>query len=233
MPLATYRNRRTGAARLMAKAFERKVPLLLIGCDEHHLRVHRQDPWFDYYTGCAEPESALLIDPNTSDRDTLFLDPGDPARVIWDGPRLGPDAKARSAHGVHAVASSKELDAYVIAAAKRAGKRIAMCTREREPGFQASAFAAWSKKLKGIEVLNAEPHLVHQRMYKDKDEVAWFRKAIALTREGLLATLPRIPRLRNEAEVASELIMHYRKAAYGPLAFPPIVGSAVARAPRH
>ncbi|HYE05867.1 MAG TPA: Xaa-Pro peptidase family protein [Planctomycetota bacterium] len=233
LPLATYRSRRAKAARLLAKAFGRPVPLLLIGNDEGRLRRDRQDPWFDYYSGCLEPDAALIVDPTRDPRDTLFLDPGDPKRVIWDGPRLGPGAQAKRAHGVQAVASAHDLEARVLAAAKRAKHRIAMCTREREPGAQAEAFARWKKKLRGIEVLNAEPHLVHQRMYKDADEVALHRQAIEITRKGLAATLPRIPKLANEAEVASELTMHYRKHAYGPLAFPPIVGSAVDGATLH
>jgi len=233
LPLATYQKRRARAAALLRKAFEQPVPLLLIGCDEHRLRSFRQDPWFDYYTGCAEPEAAVLIDPTKAPRDTLFLDQGDPKRVIWDGHRLGPDATARRVHGVHAVAAKDELEKRIIAAAKRAGNRIAMCTREREPGFQAEAFALWKKTLRGIEVLNAETHLVHQRMYKDADEVAWHRKAIAITRAGLLKVLPRIPSFKNEAEIASALTMHYRSVAYGPLAFPPIVGSAVNGATLH
>lgn len=233
LPLATYRRRRAAAAKLLARAFERRVPLLLAGCDEDTLRRVRQDPWFDYYCGCAEPAAALLIDPTRAPHDTLFLDPGDPKRVVWDGPRLGPDETARRAHGVAAVASHEELEKRVLAAAKRAGGRLAMCTREREPGWQAAQFAVWRKKLRGIELLDAEPVLIRQRMIKDADEVAWFRRAIDITRKGLLAVLPRIPRLRNEAEVASELTMHYRKAAYGPLAFPPIVGSAVHGATLH
>ena len=233
LPLATYRRRRAGAAKLLRALGDAPLPLLLIGADEHRLRAVRQDQWFDYYSGCAEPEAALLVDPTGGPRDTLFLDAGDPKRVIWDGPRLGPDARARGAHGVHAVAARATLEARVIAAAKRAGNRLAMCTREREPGFQAEQFALWKKKLKGITLVNAEPQLVNQRMFKDADEVAWLRRAIAITRSGLLATLPRIPRLKNEAEVASELVMHYRKAAYGPLAFPPIVGSAVGGATLH
>ena len=233
LPLATYRRRRAGAAKLLRALGDEPLPLLLIGCDEHRLRNVRQDPWFDYYTGCQEPEAALLVDPTGGPRDTLFLDAGDPKRVIWDGPRLGPDARARRAHGVHATAPRATLEARAIAAAKRAGGRLAMCTREREPGFQAEQFAVWKKKLKGITLVNAEPALVNQRMFKDADEVAWHRRAIAITRAGLLATLPRIPRLKNEAEVAAELVMHYRKVAYGPLAFPPIVGSAVGGATLH
>ena len=234
LPLTTYRRRRTQAAKLIAQQCDHSVPLLLIGCDEHRLRTARQDTWFDYYSGCAEPESALLIDPHAKNgRDTLFLNSGDPKRIVWDGKRLGPDDFARRTHGVHAVAAHDQLTARIHAAAQQAGHRIAMLTREREPGFQAEQFALWKKKLRGIKVINVEPSLVHQRMYKDADEIVWHRKAIDITRRGLLATLPRIPKLRTESEVASELTMHYRKVAYGPLAFPPIVGSGVAGATLH
>jgi Xaa-Pro aminopeptidase len=234
LPLATYRHRRGQAIKLIAQQCDRSAPLLLIGCDENRLRTTRQDPWFDYYSGCAEPEAALLIDPHAhSGRDTLFLNAGDPKRIVWDGKRLGPNEEARRAHGVHKVSAHTDLIAVIHGAAKRAGHRIAMLSREREPGFQSEQFAFWKRKLRGIEVINVEPSLVHQRMYKDADEIAWHRKAIDITRRGLLATLPRIPKLKTESEVACELTMHYRKIAYGPLAFPPIVGSGAAGATLH
>lgn len=227
LPLATYRRRRAQALRILQSAFGERVPLLLIGSDELALRRDRQDPWFDYFSGCAEPDAALLLDPASRPADTLFLDPGDPGRVIWDGPRLGPDARARRAHGVGAVAARERLDDAVALALHRSGGLLAMCHRSREPGAQAAAFERWKAKLGSrATLLNAETHLAELRLIKDADEVAWHRKAIALTAAGLKQVLPQIPRLSNEAEVASLLTMHYRSAAYGPLAFPPIVGSA-------
>lgn len=227
LPLATYRRRRREAARRLTANFGERVPLLLVGCDETCLRRDRQDPWFDYFAGCHEPDAALLIDPAQAPHDTLFLDPGNPARVIWDGARLGPDAKARRAHGVDAVATREALEDAVALAVHRSGGLLAMCHRSKEPGVQAQQFEAWKSKL-GMRatILNAEPVLQLMRMIKDADEVAWHRKAIAITAAGLKSVLPLIPRLGSEAEVASLLTRHYRTPAYGPLAFPPIVGSA-------
>ncbi|MEK7414659.1 MAG: aminopeptidase P N-terminal domain-containing protein, partial [Planctomycetota bacterium] len=129
LPLTTYRRRRSEALRRLATAFAQPVPLLLIGCDETTLRRDRQDPWFDYYAGCHEPDAALLLDPSRSPKETLFLDPGDPARVVWDGPRLGPDARARRSHGVAAVAHRERLDEAVALAVHRSGGLLAMCHR--------------------------------------------------------------------------------------------------------
>ncbi len=233
MPLATYQQRRAVALAMTEQAMFGAVPLLFVGCDELVLRRDRQDPWFEYYSGCGEPEAALLLEPTAGA--TLFLESGDPTRIIWDGPRLGPGEAARVAHGVESTAEMKTLEERVVAAARIAGGRIGMWTRTREPGFQAQATAHWRERLAahGIMICHVEPTLILQRMIKDADEIAWHREAVRITRDGLRAVLPQIPKLRLESEVASLLTMHYRKHAYGPLAFPPIVGSAVHGATLH
>ena len=240
LPVATYRRRRAAAVPLVERSLFGTVPLLLLGCDEHHLRRDRQDPWFDYFTGCAEPDAALLIDPlDPEAQDTLFLDPGDPSRIVWDGKRLGPGAEARRAHGVDRVLHRDELTARVLHAAERAGGRIAMCWRTREPGWQSQQAHAWKKRtlaggdLAGLGIGNAEASLVRLRMIKDADEVALHREAIAITEHGLRTVLPQLASLTTESAVASALTFHYRAPAYGPLAFPPIVGSGVNGATLH
>lgn len=233
LPLTTYRRRRSEALALVERWAFDPLPILFVGCDELRLRRDRQDPWFDYYSGCHEPEAALLIDPTRSPQDTLFLDAGDPSRVIWDGARLRPDETARAAHGVDRALARSRLEDLVWAAARRAGGRLAMCHRDREPGFQAESFTAWKQKFPDLKLVNVEPILASQRVIKDADEVAWHRAAIAQTNAGLRAVLPQIPRLTSEAEVAALLAMHYRKTAFGPLAFPSIVGSAVNGATLH
>ncbi len=235
LPLRTYRQRRDEAARLTSAAFERSVPILLLANPgEGMVRDTTQDPWFAYYTGCLEPGAALLIDPTVRPcRHTLFLDPGDPKRVVWDGQRLGPSQKAARLFGIHRTLDCKRLEQEVTAAGKRAGKRVAFLWRTKEPGIQTMMARKWRAKLNGWTRLNAEPVLVHQRMVKDADEVAWTRQAIARTEAGLKATLPRLRQLRGEAEIANELTMHYRKHDNAPLAFPPIVGSGVHGATLH
>jgi Xaa-Pro aminopeptidase len=232
LPLATYRRRRREALRRLKAAFRQPVPFLVVGSDEAALRRDRQDPWFDYFSGCAEPDAALLCDP--ADGATLFLEPGNPSRVIWDGARLAPGDLARRKHGVEAVRHRERLEDAVALAAHHAGGVLAMCHRSREPGVQAQAFEQWKAKLGSrVLLLNAEPELVALRMIKDADEVAWHRKAIAITRDGLREVLPRIPHLTRESEVAALLTAAYRRHAYAPIAFPPIVGSAVNGATLH
>ncbi len=241
LPLSTYRRRRSKAIRLLQKAFGKQVPLLLIGCPEEDLSTMRtpvagaprQDQWFDYFSGCHEPGAALLIDPKAKQRDLLLLDPGDPARVIWEGPKLQPGTAAKKAFGVDQTGDVHDIVNHIHDAAKRARGKIVMLSRDKEPGFQSAQFDVWKKKLRGIEVLNGEPALTPMRMIKDKDEIALHRKAIKITEHGLKKTLPLIPTFKNESEIASCLLQHYVSPHHEPLAFSSIVGCGLNAATLH
>ena len=70
--------------------------------------LFRPDSYFFYLCGFAEPHAWLVI---TGDgKTTLFCQPKDLEREIWDGFRLGPDA-APATLGVDAAYSIAELDA--------------------------------------------------------------------------------------------------------------------------
>ncbi len=69
--------------------------------------LYRHDSYFYYLTGFTEPNAWLVL---TGEGDaTLFYNPKDAEREIWDGRRLGPDA-APDALGVQAALSVAELD---------------------------------------------------------------------------------------------------------------------------
>lgn len=72
--------------------------------------LYRHDSYFYYLTGFTEPNAWLVV---TGDgHSTLFCQPKDLEREIWDGYRLGPDA-APAALGVDAAHSVAELDALL------------------------------------------------------------------------------------------------------------------------
>ena len=69
--------------------------------------LYRHDSYFYYLTGFTEPGACLVL---TQDgQSTLFCNPKDPEREIWDGYRLGPEA-AVPALGIDAAYSAVELD---------------------------------------------------------------------------------------------------------------------------
>ena len=72
--------------------------------------LFRHDSYFYYLTGFTEPNAWLVL--SAEGEATLFCQPKDTEREIWDGIRLGPDA-APAALGVQRAVSVSELDAQL------------------------------------------------------------------------------------------------------------------------
>lgn len=68
---------------------------------------YRHDSYFYYLTGFSEPEAWLVL--AGDGRSTLFCQPKNEEREIWDGFRLGPEAAVQTL-GVDEALSSTELD---------------------------------------------------------------------------------------------------------------------------
>ena len=71
---------------------------------------YRHDSYFYYLTGFTEPNAWLVIE--ADGRSSLFCQPKDVEREIWDGIRLGPQA-APAALGVNQAFSVADLDAQI------------------------------------------------------------------------------------------------------------------------
>jgi Xaa-Pro aminopeptidase len=72
--------------------------------------LYRHDSYFYYLTGFTEPNACLVL---TAEGDaTLFCQPKDAEREVWDGLRLGP-AAAPAALGVQAALASTELASHM------------------------------------------------------------------------------------------------------------------------
>jgi len=99
-------------ARLVAQLGPNGIAILPTAPEQMRNRdadfLYRHDSYFFYLCGFTEPQAWLVI---TGDgKSTLFCQPKDLAREIWDGYRLGPQA-APAALGVDAAYPVAELDA--------------------------------------------------------------------------------------------------------------------------
>jgi Xaa-Pro aminopeptidase len=72
--------------------------------------LYRHDSYFYYLTGFTEPGATLVLQSDGSS--TLFCQPKDMEREIWDGYRLGPEA-APDVLGVSSAYANTELDAQL------------------------------------------------------------------------------------------------------------------------
>jgi len=71
---------------------------------------YRHDSYFYYLTGFTEPDACLVL--TAEGHSTLFCQPKDKEREIWDGVRLGPEA-AGPALGVDVAYASTTLEAQL------------------------------------------------------------------------------------------------------------------------
>jgi len=108
VPSSVYAQRR---ARMAAQLGANGIALVPTAPERQRNRdsdfLFRHDSYFYYLTGFTEPNAWLVV---TGDgRSTLFCQPKDLEREIWDGYRLGPEA-AVGALGVDAAFAIGELD---------------------------------------------------------------------------------------------------------------------------
>jgi Xaa-Pro aminopeptidase len=106
-----YQQRR---AALAAKLGPKGIAILPTAPEQQRNRdsdfLFRFDSYFHYLSGFAEPKAWLVVRGDGST--TLFCQPKDLEREIWDGFRLGPDA-APAALGVDAAYSVDAIDAHL------------------------------------------------------------------------------------------------------------------------
>jgi len=108
VPLSVYAQRR---AHLAAQLGDGGIAIVPTAPERMRNRdsdyAYRHDSYFHYLTGFTEPNAWLVL---TADgRSTLWCQPKDMEREIWDGYRLGPEA-AVAALGVDEAYSVAELD---------------------------------------------------------------------------------------------------------------------------
>jgi Xaa-Pro aminopeptidase len=111
MNTAIYQARRTELARRIGP---NGIAVLPTAPEQQRNRdtdfLFRPDSYFYYLTGFTEPRAWLVV--KGDGQTTLFCNPKDLEREIWDGIRVGPDA-APAALGVDRAFSTQDIDAQL------------------------------------------------------------------------------------------------------------------------
>ncbi len=155
---------------------------------------YRPDSYFYYLTGFDEPAAWLVLE--GSGKSTLFCQPKDAEREIWDGVRLGPDA-APAALGVDAAHAVTEMDARLPALlenTRTVGYPFAM-----HPGLE-TRVDGWLQKVRarvryGALCPDAQRDLCalldEMRLVKDAHEQATMRRAGQISAQGHIRAMQR------------------------------------------
>jgi Xaa-Pro aminopeptidase len=211
----------------------KSMPVQPANGDADH--AYRQDSDFYYLTGVEEENAVALIDGDTG-RYTLLVQPRDPKRETWTGPRLGVDgAKAAGADEAfvfdegEAGPGSSPAD-KALASALQGAKRIlfidnfdsAFRSRVLDAAYPDGArnWGGGDKILVDGRALTAE-----MRSIKQPEEIEMIRKAVEVSIEGHLAAMKGSPRFVNEGQVAGAFEGTVRSLGARFLAYDTIAGA--------
>ena len=181
---------------------------------------YRPDSYFYYLTGFDEPDAWLLLAADA--RATLFCQPKDAEREIWDGYRLGPEA-APAALGVDAAHSVAELD--VLLPRLLENTRTVWYPFATHAGLE-SRIDGWLQKVRArarYGALTPEVQrdacalLDEMRLVKDAHELALMRRAGAISAGGHVRAMQRSARMLRagqdvrEHHLEAELLHEFRQ----------------------
>ncbi len=182
--------------------------------------LFRHDSYFYYLSGFAEPHAWLVV--QGDGKSTLFCNPKDMEREIWDGIRLGPEA-APAALGVDAAFSVQELDAQMPALLD--GRDAVWFPFATHKGLE-TRVAAWLDGLRArvrFGALTPEQQrdlcgpLDEMRLVKDASEQATMRRAAEISAGAhiramqLSARMLRAGQEVREYHLDAELLHEFRR----------------------
>jgi len=169
--------------------------------------LYRHDSYFYYLTGFGEPNACLVL---TGDgHSTLFCQPKDQEREIWDGYRLGPQA-APAALGVDAAHSFAELDARLPRLLEnRACVWYPFATHAGLAARVEGWLAAVRARARYGALCPAAQNdlctlLDEMRLFKDAHEQATMRRAAQISARGHVRAMQRAARMLRAGEDARE-----------------------------
>lgn len=190
----------------------------------------RQASDFYYLTGFNEPDALLVIVAGEEDESYLFNREKDPAREQWEGRRLG-QSRAAEVLGVRQAFAIGEVE-----------ERLAALMADRATIYYAQgAFPEWESVItrillrlkravrKGIRapntVMDLEPLISEQRLFKSAAEIALLRRAARISAAAHCRAMQHCTSLENEYQLEAEVHYTFQRHGCRAVAYQPIVGN--------
>ncbi len=188
-PHALYAARRARVAAQLGKDKNQPAVAIIPTAPERQRNrdsdfLYRHDSYFYYLTGFTEPGATLVIQSDGST--TLFCQPKDKEREIWDGYRLGPDA-APEALGVSQAMTNADIDTHMPKLLEN--QHTVWYPFAIYPGFE-TRVDGWLGKVRArvrYGALCPEQQrdlcavLDEMRLFKDEHEIATMRRAAQIS----------------------------------------------------
>ncbi len=176
----------------------------------------RYDSSFYYLTGFHEPDAVLVMQLGEQAKSTLFCQPKNELREIWEGFLYGP-AAAREQFGFDEAYAIDQLDA----------KLIELIAGQPRLYFPIGFDEQWDRRIMGlvqqvqararngkpapIEFVDVRAAVAEMRLFKDDSEVAIMREAGRISSEAHIRAMQTTRAGQFEYEVEAELLYHFYK----------------------
>jgi Xaa-Pro aminopeptidase len=182
---------------------------------------------FLYLTGYREPDATLMLTKRGSEATwTLFVQVKVPAQEVWSGRRYGPDS-ASKATGL----ATKPIAQFepTVDSLLRASPRLSFHADLAEGGDTLNNDDRFLRNLKdrhsGLQVTNANPHVVALRSKKSAAEMDLIQRAAAISMEAHAEAARALEPGMNEFEIQALLEYTFRRYGADRPAYASIVGS--------
>jgi Xaa-Pro aminopeptidase len=221
---AEYAARREALARGMGDGV-----LLVLGAAEleHDYLPFAQTPSIRYLTGITEAGAALVMEKRGGAvRSRLFVLPRDPAREVWEGPRLG----AAGAERLTGIPAAPRANLLPVIDSLLATQRT-LYTLAPDPGgspvltAEQQVIARLSSRNPGITVAPLGDALLRIRAAKSPAELDLIRRAIQITTLAHRASMRAVEPGMYEFEIQALIEYTFRRYGSERPAFASIVGS--------
>ncbi|MGQ5524981.1 aminopeptidase P N-terminal domain-containing protein [Chitinimonas sp. PSY-7] len=190
----------------------------------------RYDSRFYYLTGFYEPEAVLVMQLGADPKSTLFCQPKNELREIWEGFLFGPEA-AREVFGVNEAFAIDQLDSKLsewMMGTERVYFPVGFDAEWDARIFKLAAQAT-SRGRGGvdtpIEFIDARAVIDEMRLLKDESEIGLMREAGRISGEAHIRAMQTAKPGQFEYEVEAELLYHFMKQGSRSPAYGSIVAS--------
>ena len=206
--------------RNLAESLGENAVVLLAASEGKDLDTFVQGSDFYYLTGINEAGvSALLRNHADGYEEILFLQPHNPGKERWDGPRLHPGDQALDATGFAAARPAGDLPATLASWSEGANRlHLAGITREKLLQLLGNPSADMTMR-------SASKQVAALRQVKSPAEMAIFRRAVEITGAALIEAMRSAAPGQGEWELEAVIEYVFRRYGAERFGFPSIVGS--------
>jgi Xaa-Pro aminopeptidase len=195
------------------------APELIRNGDVHH--PFRQDSSLYYLSGFDEPGSFLILGsensaPSRKSKMTLFVQPKDPEKEMWEGERYGTEG-ALSVFGADEAFVNSELEARLPELLKGAERIFYRLGHSEEMDRRILAILEVVRRRLGrsgrglIPIEDPQVAIGELRLYKEPEELDLLRKACQITAHAHRTAMQELRPGMNESEIEALVDYQFRK----------------------